>query len=168
MPAKLSRGFPPVSGSDARILILGSLPGERSLAEQQYYAHPQNAFWRIMQALYGIHGSYTERLRQLVENRIALWDVLHSCARPGSLDASIAMHSATTNDFDSLFRACREIRLVAFNGKKAEHLFRRFVDIPSAEKPLQQIGLPSTSPAYAAMRFPDKLDAWRQVLGPFT
>ena len=69
-----SAGFPPIARPDARILILGSLPGERSIREQQYYAHPQNAFWRIMAALYGIEGEYDARALQLCEKRIALWD----------------------------------------------------------------------------------------------
>ncbi len=89
-----SEGFPPVAGADARILVLGSLPGDRSISEQQYYAHPQNAFWPIMRELFGIEGDYSVRCKRLIENRIALWDVLHSSVRPGSMDSDIHLDSA--------------------------------------------------------------------------
>ncbi|MGB5336215.1 MAG: DNA-deoxyinosine glycosylase, partial [Woeseiaceae bacterium] len=94
-----AEGFPPVARADARILILGSLPGQRSIAAQQYYAHPRNAFWSIMQELFEIHGAYEYRLLQLLDNKIALWDVLGSSVRPGSLDSSIDLDSARVNDF---------------------------------------------------------------------
>ena len=80
---KQSEGFPPVARADARVLVLGSLPGARSIAEQQYYAHPQNAFWPIMRELFRIDGSYASRCSQLLEHRVALWDVLQSSVRPG-------------------------------------------------------------------------------------
>ncbi len=163
-----STGFDAVMQSDARILILGSLPGRRSIEQQQYYAHPQNAFWPIMQALYGIRGNYVERLGQLVDNHIALWDVLESSVRPGSLDASIETPSARANDFDGLFRACPDIRLIAFNGQKASQLFRRLVPEVPGEGRVQQVQLPSTSPAFAAMPFSVKLERWREALGPAT
>ena len=163
-----SEGFAAVLAGDARILVLGSLPSRRSIAEQQYYAHPRNAFWPIMQALYGIEGNYVDRLAQLIENRIALWDVLQSSVRPGSLDASIAMQAASANDFEGLFRACPGIRLVAFNGKKAAQLFSKFVDVRSSRNPIRQLSLPSSSPAFAAMPFSGKLALWREALGSAT
>lgn len=123
----LSEGFPPIARPDARILILGSLPGQRSIAEQQYYAHPQNAFWRIMRELFAIDGEYALRCDQLSSRGIALWDVLHSSVRPGSLDASIRLDGAVTNDFATFFARHRDISLVAFNGRKAEQLFMRNV-----------------------------------------
>lgn len=164
--AGIAEGFPPVARSDARILILGSLPGQRSIAEQQYYAHPRNAFWPIMKKLYGIQGNYQDRLLQLACNRIALWDVLQSSFRPGSLDASIALDSARVNDFNAFFGEHTDIHLIAFNGKKAEQLFKKFVDLQSMDSLVRQFGLPSTSPAYAAMTFSGKLAQWRQVIGP--
>ncbi|MCH8159542.1 MAG: DNA-deoxyinosine glycosylase, partial [Proteobacteria bacterium] len=82
----MSEGFPAIARPDATLLILGSLPGQRSIDAGQYYAHPQNAFWKIMSSLYGIDGSYQQRCAQLIERRIALWDVLASSVRPGSLD----------------------------------------------------------------------------------
>jgi TDG/mug DNA glycosylase family protein len=159
-----STGFPPVAQRDTRILILGSLPGERSIREQQYYAHPQNAFWRIMREIFGIEGEYADRCRQLAENRIALWDVLQSSVRPGSMDADIRLASAAPNDFAHFFGAHGRIRLIAFNGKKAQQLFERFVDPLGIADSIRRVGLPSTSPAYASLSFSGKLLAWRVAL----
>lgn len=160
-----SDGFPPIEASDARALVLGSLPGQRSIAEQQYYAHPQNGFWPIMEALFDIKGSYEQRCAQLRERRIAVWDVLASSVRPGSLDADIDIESAEINDFRSFLAGHEQLRLIAFNGKKAEQLFRRFVNLGSLENRIEFRGLPSTSPAYAAMPFSGKVAAWRRALG---
>ena len=135
-----SEGFPPVARSDARVLILGSLPGRRSIAEQQYYAHPRNAFWAIMKALFGIEGDYEDRLEQLLDHRIALWDVLSCSVRPGSLDAQIKLDSACANDFATFLKGHADIRLIAFNGKKAEQLFDRFVALISSRRALVSIG----------------------------
>ena len=161
-----SEGFPPVAHADARVLILGSLPGKKSIAEQQYYAHPQNAFWPIMRELFGIEGDYYSRCEQLTTRHIALWDVLASSVRPGSMDADIQLDSAQANDFRDFFAAHAEIRLLAFNGRKAEDLFRRFVAADCLGDAVARVGLPSTSPAYAAMPFSGKLSAWREALLP--
>ena len=161
---KPSEGFRPIASADAEILVLGSLPGDRSIAEQQYYAHPQNAFWPIMRELFGIEGDYPVRCTQLMQNRIALWDVLQSSVRPGSMDADIQLHSARANDFPGFLREHREIRVIAFNGKKAEQLFRRLVPADSVAAEISLVDLPSTSPAYAAMPFSGKLAAWRAAL----
>ena len=159
-----SEGFPPVARSDARILILGSLPGQRSIAEQQYYAHPRNAFWPIMKALFGIEGDYRDRLAQLLENRIALWDVLRCSMRRGSLDARIKLDSALANDFETFLHGHADIRLIVFNGKKAEQLFSRFVAGTAINRNIRKTALPSTSPAYAAMPFSGKLTQWRRAI----
>ena len=161
---KQSEGFPPVARADARVLVLGSLPGARSIAEQQYYAHPQNAFWPIMRELFGIDGSYASRCNQLMENRVALWDVLQSSVRPGSMDADIQLGSAVANDFRGFLGEHAGIRLIAFNGKKAQQLFGRFVGADDLAGDIVRLGLPSTSPAYASMPFSGKLAAWRTVL----
>jgi len=161
-----SDGFPPVARADARVLILGSLPGQKSIAERQYYAHPQNAFWSIMRELFGIEGDYPSRCKQLTMHRIALWDVLASSVRPGSMDADIRLDSAQPNDFRGFFAAHAEIRLVAFNGRKAEDMFRRFVAADCLNGAVAYVALPSTSPAYAAMPFSGKLFAWREALLP--
>ena len=149
---------------DARILLLGSLPGARSIAEQQYYAHPQNAFWPIMRELFGIEGDYASRCGQLLENRVALWDVLRSSVRPGSMDADIRLDSAVVNDFRGFLAEHEAIRLIAFNGKKAEQLFMQFAVANDVADDIARLGLPSTSPAYASMPFSSKLAAWRTAL----
>ena len=160
----VSTGFPPVERADASILVLGSLPSERSIAEQQYYAHPQNAFWRIMKELFGVEGDYSSRCHKLTESGIALWDVLMSSYRPGSMDADISISEATPNDFASFFERHRSICLIAFNGKKAEQLYRRFVVPLGIARDVARVVLPSTSPAYASMSFSGKLAAWRKAL----
>lgn len=160
-----STGFPPIAASNARILILGSLPGQRSLQQAQYYAHPQNAFWKIMAALFGIEGDYDHRCRQLVANRIALWDVLEKSDRPGSMDANIRMDTATANDFPAFFASHQRVERVGFNGRKAEALFHRLVLPTLADNAPELVLLPSTSPAYASLTFDEKLTAWRSMLG---
>jgi hypoxanthine-DNA glycosylase len=157
-----SRSFPPVARADARVLILGSLPGQRSLREQQYYAHPQNAFWRIMRDLIGAEGNYEQRCRTLQESGIALWDVLAESVRRGSLDSDIRMDTARANDFATLFRDCPDIDFVCFNGRKAAAMFQRFAGPDSYATRFET--LPSTSPAYAAMPYEEKLARWRAAL----
>jgi len=163
----MSEGFPAIARPDATLLILGSLPGQRSIDAGQYYAHPQNAFWKIMSSLYGIDGSYQQRCAQLIERRIALWDVLASSVRPGSLDASIQTDTANVNDFSRFLAVHADICLIVFNGQKAQQLFRKFVRMEDEDGLLQHIAgkvLPSTSPAYAAMPFTGKLSAWKTAL----
>jgi TDG/mug DNA glycosylase family protein len=159
-----SCGFAPVAGPAVHIIVLGSLPGTRSLREQQYYAHPQNAFWPIMERVFGIHGSYRDRCAQLVAHGVGLWDVLASAARPGSLDANISLSTARANDIAAFAKQHAEICRVVFNGKKAEQLFCRYVDTDGLNSSIELRGLPSTSPAYAALSFQDKLTAWREAL----
>ncbi len=165
--AKPACGFPPVSRPDARVLVLGSLPGVRSLAESRYYAQPQNAFWRIMGALYGAGPElpYADRLQRLLDARIALWDVVAAAVRPGSLDSRIRRDTVEVNDFAAFLAAHREIERICFNGKTAAELFRRRV-LPGLGPHVPDIVhvLPSTSPAHAGMPFARKLDAWRQGL----
>jgi len=160
-----SDGFPPIEAHDARTLVLGSLPSQRSIAEQQYYAHPQNAFWPIMEALFDIKGDYAQRCAQLCDRGIAVWDVLASSVRPGSMDADIDVGSAVVNDFQSFLAEHERLRLIAFNGKKAEQLFHRFVDLGSLRSRIELKALPSTSPAYATMPFSGKVAVWRETLG---
>jgi hypoxanthine-DNA glycosylase len=152
--------FPPVANADATILILGSMPGKESLRKNQYYAHPQNAFWKIMGELIGAHPGlpYAKRLAILKSSGIALWDVLASCEREGSLDADIRAEAA--NDFTAFFAQYPHISKVCFNGSKAEQSFRKFVLGKQALPQLELQRLPSTSPAHAGMRYAEKLSAW--------
>ena len=163
-----SAGFPPIASTEARILILGSLPGKRSLEEAQYYAHRHNAFWRIMAELFGIEGDYANRCRQLKAHRIAVWDVLASSVRPGSLDADIRLDSARANDFAGFLSDHAQINRICFNGRKAEQMFRKLV-VPTLVGAMPElVSLPSTSPAYAALSFDAKLEIWAGMLVPAT
>lgn len=132
-----------------------------SLEREQYYAHPRNAFWDIMGALFGAgrEHAYRERTRILKANGIALWDVLDACVRPGSLDADIS--DAEPNDFATFFAKHRKIERIAFNGAAAAKLFNMNVAAPPG---VAMIQLPSTSPAHAARSFKEKCAAWRRGL----
>lgn len=158
-----SVGFEPVANSDAKVLILGSLPGQVSLQKRQYYAQPRNVFWKIMGDLFDVDylSSYEERTRRLLSAGVALWDVCHSAHRPGSLDADI--REAVPNDFAEFFRSHRQIRLVCFNGAKAADLYRRKVRLPDSLTATPCVPLPSTSPAHAAMPYEEKLKRWAVV-----
>lgn len=159
--------FPPIAGADARLLILGSMPSKASLEANQYYAHPRNLFWPILGELVGASPAmeYAERARVLMANGIALWDVLKSCRRPGSLDADIDKASMVTNDFAAFFASHPQIRQVFFNGATAEHSFRRHVLPGIKAETLQLRRLPSTSPAHAALSYHQKLESWRVICG---
>lgn len=163
--AAASSGFAPVAGANARILILGSLPGQRSIDAGQYYANPQNAFWPIMSELFGTSGPYEDRCQALVENRVALWDVLASSVRPGSMDAAIRMESAQANDFAVFFEMHPDVERVFFNGKKAAQLWSRLVQPRLELAGVHRATLPSTSPAYASMSVAEKLKKWRSIIG---
>lgn len=163
---RLLQGLPPVVAKDARVLILGSMPGTASLQAGQYYAHRQNRFWPIMGALVGADPAlpYAQRLARLGVAGIALWDVLARCEREGSLDAAIRDDTAIANDFAGFFSRHRTIDAVLFNGAKAESCFRRFVAPQLPGLTLDYRRLPSTSPANAATAATAKLAAWRDAL----
>ena len=156
-----SSGFEPLANDDARVLILGSLPSQRSIAANEYYAHPQNSFWRIMGELVGAGGDYADRCSALQRGKIALWDVLASSVRPGSLDADIQMSSAEVNDFVHFLAAHTAVERICFNGQKAAKIFSDRVSQDIIDSRIQLFTLPSTSPAHAAMRFDEKLELWR-------
>ena len=153
----MKAAFPPIIAPDARILILGTMPGEESLARQEYYANPRNQFWRIMQALFEIPVTvpYPERISSLQRRRIALWDVLHSCERVGGLDSAIK--NAIPNDFAGLLADNPALKAIAFNGKKAAEWFEKWARVDTTG--FQKLVLPSTSPA-AALAFEKKVTAW--------
>ncbi len=163
-----SCGFEIVGRSDARLLILGSLPGRISLARSEYYAQPRNAFWPIMGELFGASPDlpYNDRLRLLKQRGVALWDVCAAGERLGSLDSAILPSSVEANDIGEFLRTHVGISLVCFNGKKAKEIYDRKV-APKPPAIFGRIGfevLPSTSPAHAAMSYEQKLARWRMVL----
>jgi hypoxanthine-DNA glycosylase len=162
-PDVVKTGLPPIARQDARLFILGSLPGEASLAAQRYYAHPQNQFWRLVGSVIGVELqslSYEERLERLAANRIGLWDVIGSAERQGSLDQSI--RNANHNRIERLLHDFPELRAIAFNGGKSAAIGRRLIGNPPG---LTLIDLPSSSPAYTRP-FVEKAEAWAR-LAPF-
>lgn len=165
----MKSSFAPVVDHRAHTLILGSMPGDASLAAQQYYAYPHNAFWPIMRKLLRMPetATYEARLRALQAAGFALWDVLAECRRTGSLDSSIEPASARANDIAGLLQQQPGIALICLNGTTVQTLFRRHV-VKTQPLPAQVeiITLPSTSPANARMDFATKLQAWQAVLEP--
>ncbi len=149
------------------MLILGSMPGKVSLREHQYYAHPRNQFWRIVGELLGCDpaSAYEARVASLRSADVALWDVLESCTREGSLDSAIVGSSIVANDFADFLTAHPQIRRICFNGGTAEKLYLRHVQPRLAADPkIRRLRLPSTSPAHAALPFAAKLSAWRAIV----
>ncbi len=150
--------FDPVTRSDTRLLVLGSLPGAVSLAAGRYYAHPQNQFWRLIGAVIGrelVPLAYEARLEGLLDARIGLWDTVAAAARKGSLDAAIRLHRAS--DLAALAAALPALRAVAFNGAASARIGRGQL---AAVSSLDLIDLPSSSPAYASLPFERKREAW--------
>lgn len=152
--------FPPIVDSNCTTLVLGSLPGEESLAKQEYYAHKQNAFWKIMFDIFKQEYSddYSVKCRIVLDNHIALWDMIYSGTRKGSLDSDIK--NETANDIKGFLQDYPNITKILLNGKKAEATFKKnFKDIN-----VTTITMPSTSPANARMSYSEKLKVWKAVL----
>lgn len=157
------RSFPPIVGENCRVLVLGSMPGVASLEAGFYYAHRRNAFWPIMGELFGSYPKEIElRYRWLAEKGIALWDVLESCEREGSLDSGICQ--GVPNDIEGLLAGCPKITHVFCNGGAAYNMYKRYFGALAPEA----IRLPSTSPAAASYTFEQKLTQWRKILEVLT
>jgi hypoxanthine-DNA glycosylase len=161
MASEVLYGLPPIIGDGARALILGNMPSVMSLGMHQYYANPRNAFWRITGEIFGFDASapYDSRTAALTANGIAVWDVLRSCRRAGSLDSAVEPDSMVANDFGVLVERYQEISQVFFNGAAAEKNFNRLVRVAPD---FRYRRLPSTSPAQT-MSYADKLTAWRVI-----
>ncbi|MFY2763507.1 DNA-deoxyinosine glycosylase [Arenimonas sp. MALMAid1274] len=162
--------MPPIADARARVLVLGSLPGVQSLREQRYYAHPRNHFWWVMDQVFAIPVAlpYAARVQELQSHGVAVWDVLASGVRQGSLDSAIELASARVNDFPALLDALPRLQRIVFNGALAEALFQRHVvpTLPTDLAALPRLRLPSTSPANASVPADQKLARWRQALEP--
>lgn len=160
--------FAPSADPQSTLLILGSMPGAASLTAGEYYAHPRNAFWAIIDSVFGVRRElpYLARMQALRAHGVALWDVLHSCERAGSLDAAIVAESMVANDFNAFFAAHPCIERIAFNGAAAERAFRRHVlaQLTAAQRAIPSTRLPSTSPAHASLSLSGKTERWRAVL----
>jgi TDG/mug DNA glycosylase family protein len=154
-------GLPPIARSDARLFLLGSLPGDASLAARRYYAHPTNQFWRLLGAAIGeeLHAlDYDARLARLAERRIGLWDVIASASRPGSLDQAI--REAEHNQIEHLLRDFPDLRAIAFNGGTAARIGRQLIGDPPPGVSL--IDLPSSSAANTRP-LAEKAAAWSRL-----
>ena len=160
--------FAPILGANAAVLILGSMPGQMSLTESQYYAHPRNSFWWLMSQIYGFDEdlSYAQKTDVMRDNSVAVWDVLHDCQRPGSLDSAIVKSTEVVNDFELFFVQHPELRRVIFNGAAAEKIFHRHCAdlVRDNSELIDWHRCPSTSPAHASVSAQQKLSAWRQAL----
>jgi TDG/mug DNA glycosylase family protein len=159
--------FPPIASTTSRVLILGTMPGKASLRARQYYAHPQNAFWRIIGTILGFDPAspYDARVAAVRSTDIAIWDVLRSCIRESSMDSAIEGSSVVPNDFPEFLSEHPQIRRICFNGAKAEALYMRHVRPALAASPeIRHLRLPSTSPANASLSLSEKARAWRAIL----
>jgi len=158
----LKRCFDPVVNQSTRLLLLGSLPSEKSLALQQYYGNPQNKFWELLGTVLSVDLrslSYDARLAALLEHGVGLWDVIAEAERPGSLDASISR--ASHNALVELVETLPHLRVVGFNGGTAARLGRKQLN-PMAHR-LTMIDLPSSSPAHT-MSLELKQQKWNQLV----
>ena len=162
-PIVIEGGFKPLLGLEPKVLILGTMPSVQSLKTQEYYGNPRNAFWWIMSELCGFDFSlsYFEKVDLALKNKIAIWDVIESCHRPGSLDSKIDQTTVTPNRFPELFDKCPSLKLIAFNGQAADKLFSKFIDEQVWKG--GKVVLPSTSPANAAMTKETKLIQWTKI-----
>ncbi len=160
-------GFSPIMGIgevDAKVLILGTAPSVKSLEQQQYYAHPQNAFWWIMSQILGFDSDLPYLLRQqyLTENGVLIWDVLASCQRSGSLDSQIQATTEVANDIPGFLTSHLSVRAILCNGGVALRLLKKHY--PNLfDETYDIIQMPSTSPAYASLNKQAKLEQWLSI-----
>ena len=155
-----SKSFSPIIYSDTKILILGSLPGKKSLELKQYYGHARNRIWKILSHLTGgdISANYQQKNELLCKNKIGLWDVALSAHREGSLDSNIKDESP--NDIEGLIKNYDSIKVIGFNGKKSEKMFYKYF---TENLEIKYVPLPSTSPANMAISFEDICARWSQL-----
>jgi hypoxanthine-DNA glycosylase len=159
-------GLAPIGDARARLLILGSFPGEASLAAARYYGHPRNQFWQLVGGVVGepLHELAPDaREARLVAHGIAVWDVIAQCERRGSLDSAIRAEVA--NDIGGLLRRWTRIGTIAFNGGKSASYRKRVAAIPEAGRCVL-VALPSSSPANATHSLAVKQAAWTAALAP--
>lgn len=157
----MKQAFPPLVNQNSKILILGTMPGEKSLELQEYYGNKGNSFWKLLFTLFNrpLPKEYIEKKQLLEENNIALWDVLAYCERTGSLDSNIKNEKA--NDFESFYKQYPNIKHVFFSSKNASNFYDKYV---GRKKDLRYSILPSPSGANASKSFLQKLEEWEAIL----
>lgn len=153
--------FDPISTPETTILILGSMPGDKSIELGEYYGHPRNKFWKVISTITGndVPLSYSDKKTLLVKSNIGLWDIVHKAMRPGSLDSAIK--DAQPNDLENFIAKHTHLKVIGFNGKKAQVLFDKHFERKSG---IRYISLPSTSPANAGIHFDNLCEQWRQIV----
>lgn len=156
----IKTSFPPISNKNTRILILGSLPGDKSLELGEYYGHPRNRFWKILSTITNkeLPATYAEKKELLLKSGIGVWDVAHKATRNGSLDS--AMKDEEPNDLEAFIANHKNLTTIGFNGKKAEVLFNKFF---KRQDGLRYVSLPSSSPANAGINFENICTCWKQL-----
>jgi len=166
-PNNILTGFAPVLPATPKVLVLGSMPGGASLTAQQYYAHPRNAFWPVMQSLFNIDTGlpYEERLERLKNAGVGLWDVVHQCRRSGSLDTAIETDSVVVNDIAGLLQQNATLAAVFCNGGGAWQLLHRHFLRPGSANSIHVpvYKMPSTSPANARLSWQQKCIEWQPL-----
>lgn len=152
--------FYPIIDANSKVLILGSMPGIKSLNEQQYYAHPQNRFWKLMGQICNIDNlqdlSYKNKLQVLLNNEFALWDVIKFCKRKGSLDSNI--QNEVPNNIETLLNKYKNIQIICLNGNKAYKAFKKH--FPKLLEKYKCYKMPSTSPANARYNLEKLYNEW--------
>lgn len=153
--------FDPISDLDITILILGSLPGDKSLELAEYYGHSRNRFWKIIATITNndMPLTYTDKIALVLKSKIGIWDVVHKANRKGSLDTAI--EGEEPNDLDNFIARHKNLKVIGFNGKKAHALYDKYF---GRKKEIQYISLPSTSPANAGIDFDSICNQWRKIL----
>ena len=163
----MDKGFALEIGPSPRVLVLGSMPSQKSLEKVEYYGHPQNAFWKIMIRYFDLDKDldYQSRLKHVLDSGIAIWDVIQSCERPGSMDADIVKETIVVNEIEELTRKEPSIKAILLNGGTAETTFKKHLSKENfIKRGIKLEKMPSTSPAYAKMSLDDKYKIWSRVL----
>ncbi|HEY1047693.1 MAG TPA: DNA-deoxyinosine glycosylase [Bacteroidia bacterium] len=153
--------FEPISNSDTTVLILGSMPGDRSLELGEYYGHSRNRFWKVIATIANndLPLTYAEKKELLFKTRIGVWDIVHKANRKGSLDSAI--EDEVPNDLDDFIANHKHLKVIGFNGKKSESLYDKYF---ARKSYIKYISLPSTSPANAGISFEGICERWRMLL----
>ncbi len=153
--------FDPISNAETTILILGTMPGDKSLELGEYYGHSRNKFWKIISTITNndLPLTYSDKKELLLKSKIGIWDVAHKANRKGSLDSAI--EDEEPNDLDNFIARHKNLKVIGFNGTKSQALFDKYFDRQSH---LKYISLPSTSPANTSIDFDNICKQWRQLL----
>jgi hypoxanthine-DNA glycosylase len=157
----IKTSFDPISNDETTILVLGTMPGDKSLELGEYYGHPRNRFWKIISTITNneLPFTYSDKKGLLLKSKIGIWDVAHKAKRKGSLDSAI--EDEEPNDLDDFIARHKNLKVIGFNGTKSEVLFDKYFDRKSS---LKYISLPSTSPANTGIDFDNICKLWRQIL----